>query len=509
MTEQAGQRGGAPSTSKRVRYNDANDVNNNDEDEDNAGNLDFAEQDRKRNQQGRKGRVVTAGYDSEDSDEDDDGDAAGGGKIAGVDPDGDEDDDMFDVDEAKEKQAKAGKGNKGKSDGFLSLNEIEGQEFESGDRMGALSGESDDDADRDPDLELEADSDEEQDEDEEEDPVAAGERTPPMSPGGTTVLPRKPKKSAGKKKRNLPSDPKQALFADMGYKLDGFNMKNEMDSGRFDTEGNYIANAKDPHDEHDKWLQGAYSRKSIRAAREAQKKREDEVRARETQGEALDTKSQAELLKKTVELMQRGESVLETLQRLGAEANKHRPKRKQSTKRGAVEGPESDATSQATGPPPKHESVTTFETFTSLTSTLMTNFNRYNLYDEEFELLLREVRRSGLVPQDWDPIRERETAMADLLGDDGDDDDDDDATQQFIYRWSPAYLAEMNQGTPPTSSTPPETFGPFSLSDLKSWQKEGYFGSLDQAERILLKPYVDGTDKQDPDGWNSWKNLVK
>lgn len=515
LSANARPRSGGPSTAKRARYskpdNAADDAHDDDDDEDNAGNLDFAEQDRKRNQQGRKGRVVTAGYDTEDSDEEDEGDdedGKGAGMDAAADDEEDGDDDMFDVSESKAQAKGKGKGKGKASGGYLSLADIEGQEFDSGDVNAAMSGESDDERNRDPDLELE---DDEEDDEEEEDPVAAGEKTPPLSPGGTTVLPRnKGKKKNSRSKRIAAAtahmDPKEALFADMGYKLDAYNMKNEMESGRIDAEGNYIANAKDPHDEHDKWLQGTYNRKSIKAAREAQKKREEQNRdkAKASGADALQSLREEELLKRTVEFMQRGETVLETLQRLGAEANKHRSnKKKQNKSRQSQNDVDVAADSEQQQQPPTqsgpHESISTLETFTSLTSTLMTRFERSDLYDEEFELLLRAVRRSRIVPQDWDPISERESAMANLLDDDAEAGDQKEA--QFLYRWSPSYLAQMK-------SSQLETFGPFPASELTSWKQEGYFGSPQDAERIVLKKYHDGMDKDSHDDWLPWNQVV-
>ncbi|CAO1621869.1 unnamed protein product [Sympodiomycopsis kandeliae] len=493
MTEQAGQAGGASSSSKRPRYTNSNQRGDQQEELFEGENLDFTEQDRKRNQQGRKGRVVTDGYDSEDDDDEEEekeGEDGIPGKVAGIDADGDEDDDMFDVEEKKDKQPQQ---KKRKGD-YLALNEIEGQEFKTG-QNGALSDESDIGEERDPELELESDSDDhdENEDDKEQDAAAAGEKTPPLSPGGTTVVPRK----KGKK----PVTSKEELFSDMGFKLDGFNMKNEMEAGRFDNEGNYIANAKDPHQEHDKWLTGTYNKKSIRAAREAQKKREaQEAEKSKDQSDVLQHQSQVELLKQTAEAMQTGESVLETLQRLGNEANKHRPKSNKNTSRRNKIGKDDQMQTDAVAAQLPHESVAVFESFTALTSTLMTKFNRYNLYDEEYHSILREVRRSGTVAPDWDPVEERKKSLADLLDDD--DEDKPSGDTQFVYQWSPSYLAEMG-----TADKPQETFGPFPLSDLEAWKEAGYFGSQSSAERIVLKRYVQGGTDEGRD-WKSWTEVL-
>lgn len=296
-SEQAGQPGGAPSTSKRAKV-----VREGSEEEDIAGDLDLQEQERKRLQQGRKGRVVTAGYDSdEDSDDDESGrddEDKGNGKVAGV----DEDDDMFELDEQSgEEGSKVKNPNKGKK--FLELRDIEGQEF------GPITNDSKEEGEEDRDAELELETDEEEYELDEEEKEALHDVDDVIQP------------LKKKKKKPKPGDKE-----DMGFQMDNFNMKNEMETGRFDEDGNYIANAKDPHAEHDKWLSGHYSRKSIQAAKDARDKREKERRKRERVQEnaALD---EDECSMKLVELMQKGESVLEALQRVGGQGRERKQRK--------------------------------------------------------------------------------------------------------------------------------------------------------------------------------------
>lgn len=547
-SEQAGQRGGAPSaasSSKRSRY-DGNAAGSDDEDYI-SGNLDLEEQDRKRNQQGRKGRIVADGYDSEDSDEDEDEDGMDGadqgkGKVAGV----DEDDDMFEAQNDPPGVGREGPGGgraKNKGGKYLELKDIEGQEFATGDQD-AMSDEEEQDEERDPELQLEADSDEEG-QDEEEDAGAAGEKTPPLSPGGTTVL-RSNDKGKGRAEAHHSLDGKKPKtddpFKDMGYKLDGFNMKKEMASGRFDDEGNYIENAKDPHSEHDTWLQGNYSRKAIRRAKEAQSKREQEVRLREREQEIEEREGGAAdgLKKRLAELMEPGESVLEALQRLGAAAKKVRSGtdkkkagRRESSKptsttrdpvatadsedqdamdeyaasaavrstsasEAATDARLSTATKQAGSG--RHPAVKAIEDFTDLTSTLMTKYGLTNIYDDEYESLLRSVRRCGLVPPDWDPAKERQKLLQQSR--------QELESANFVYRWSPAYLAataDPGAEAEAEAEAGQQTFGPFTGADLNSWKDAGYFGGP-TAERIELRRQ-DAEADQSEGGWSSWVDI--
>ncbi|KAL9939283.1 hypothetical protein V8E36_002096 [Tilletia maclaganii] len=550
------------------------------------GDLDLDEQDRKRTQQGRKGRVVTEGYDSDESaeiaeddediedaadvDEDDDAD--------GVPKDSDDDEDMFAAggddsgDESKGngkgKSKAKGKGKRGT--GFLKSSQIEGQEFGETTRVGdgdeaeALSDE--DDEDRDFDLELEDDdpgsADGDDDDDLEDDYNARAERTPsPLDgqPDDETDAAKQERRAARKAKAKK----------GMGHKLDSFNMRAEMQSGRFDEDGNYQANSADPHAQHDAWLSGNYSRKKIRAARDAQKKRDEEAQSREKETRSGGSRggiggtgavTEVECAAAMLDFMDRGESVLETLQRLGKEAKQHSQgdskagkARKTAKYAGkgeakrralaldsesadglpATEGmdvdsappkapdPDEEATMASSKAPSikapaaeKHPSVIAVETFTALSSELMSNFGQINIYDETYEGILRALKRKGAVPAEWDPAAKRQALQkgeapastpsasipiaAPLPAPQPPSQPDNRA---FIYRWAPAYLA-ATQGA--NAAPDVETYGPFPVADLRGWAASGYFGAPGQCERILLKEAGPGTGQTGR--WQSWKD---
>lgn len=560
-SEQAGQPGaGGPSSSsaiagpsslrqgsnskakKRLRFADGASKEDGDDLLDNEagmaiyGDIDLEEQERKRAQGGRKGRVDTAGYDSESSDEEEDEETSlpDGKSAVDLEEEEEDDDDMF---QPRDAVGATGSGDqvlpssskgKGKASGEL---EIEGQEdLQTGTAAGMLSDEEDDGEDRDPDLELESDSDDDDQDFEDLDAEAAGETTPPLSPGGTTVLP-KPKKKKVKKssKQNgdaaMDGDQPQLDMNDMGFKMEGFNVKRELASGRYDEEGNYIPNAKDPHSEHDKWLEGNYSRNAIRRARESKamieqkaKEREREAQAEETEGEGA-----VGIAKEVCEYMESGETVLECLQRLGAHAKKYRTgaanKRKAARGKKSSNGDDTDmATTESAASPSngstatprqdqRHPSVRAIEHFTSLTSTLMTRYGQTDLYDETYESLLRAVRRSGQVEADWDPARDRAKAAA--LLDDGPDDSSSGPASTgdavYEYRWSPSYLEAARQTSTAQSSEGLEdqVFGPFDVATLRAWKEAGYFGEAGGTDRILLRPKAGDADGP----WKTWEQV--
>jgi CD2 antigen cytoplasmic tail-binding protein 2 len=212
----------------------------------------------------RKGRVRTDGYDS-DSTDDGEGVVLSRRKGArdGADGDGD-DDDMFAVGEKEQKREEAT--GKKKKEEYLRLGDIEGQEFGRG-SASASSGEE-----------------EPEDED----------------------------------------DAERRKKAGMGYELSSFNMREEMEEGKFAADGTYVRSF-DPHGVHDRWMEGL-AEKDIKLARRRKKERDrqqkEKIVAEERELEQSGGKD--ELEKGLVAMLKKGETVLEALQRLGARAKKNK-----------------------------------------------------------------------------------------------------------------------------------------------------------------------------------------
>ena len=226
----------------------------------------------------RKGRVKTEGYDSDSSD---DGEGvvlsrrAGGAD--GTAKDDDEDDDMFAAgskdDDAKAAAAGSGEKKKGAEE-FLRLGDIEGQEF------GRGSGDDD---------------------------------------GG--------EESSGDDEPEDEDDAERRKKAGMGYELSSFNMREEMEEGKFSADGMYVRNF-DPHALHDRWMDGLDERE-IKLARKRKRRQEkaqkEKIQAEQRELEELGGKEAVE--REVLGMLKKGETVLEALQRLGVRAN---PKAKQS-----------------------------------------------------------------------------------------------------------------------------------------------------------------------------------
>jgi CD2 antigen cytoplasmic tail-binding protein 2 len=213
----------------------------------------------------RKGRVKTEGYDSDSSD---DGEGVVFSRRKGE--EGEEDVDMFAEEDEEKKGDKgvggSGAGGKKKREEFMRLGDIEGQEFHH------------------------ANEDISDDEDEAE-PVDEDEA-------------------------------ERIRKAGMGFELSKFNMREEMEEGRFSADGMYVRTF-DPHAVHDRWMEDVDDRdiKKARRSMKRQLKAEKEKERKEAEQMGIDKDGQE---KELVGLLRKGETVLEALARLGAQAKKEK-----------------------------------------------------------------------------------------------------------------------------------------------------------------------------------------
>lgn len=194
-----------------------------------------------------------------DSDSSDDGEGVVRSRRKDAAADDDEDDDMFAVAGKEEKQDEASVKKKAE---YLRLGDIEGQEFNSG---------SEDDL---------------EDEPEDED------------------------------------DAERRKKAGMGYELSSFNMRDEMEEGKFTEDGSYVRTF-DPHGVHDRWMEGLGDREiKLARRRKRQQEREQKERIQAEEKELEESGGKGALEKELLAMLKKGETVLEALQRLGAQAKK-------------------------------------------------------------------------------------------------------------------------------------------------------------------------------------------
>nr|ASF90218.1 hypothetical protein SPAR03380 [Bartheletia paradoxa] len=423
----------------------------------------------------RKGAVRQEGYDSDSSD-DGEGQRAAAKKAdkAAGEVDEDDDDDMFggpststkqDAELSVAEQRKQG-------ERHMTLGEIEGQEFGGlGDRDSEDDGEED-----------EFDSEEE------------------LNSVG----------SEGE------GEVKKTTKRGMGVKIEAFNMKDDLNTGAFTESGAYIPHKADPLALHDSWLSGL-SKADMRAARTAHEAREAAAAAR-VAAEDQARESPEQTWMGLCETLEKGETVLEALARLGAVARAAKAvaaKESKAAKKGKPKRPANDNAMDEDPPAPSAVSAgkaaetpaqrelshaqADVKRLTDLAVALLAQHQGDTAaYEESYESLLRQVRRSGVAGPDWTPAS-KSTADS---GSTSSPLPPSSSPRRWSYRWSPAYIAS-HAATATDGAAPPDAsqvFGPFGEAEMRAWGTAGYFGV--GGERVLLRTEGEGSAGE----WVEWAN---
>jgi CD2 antigen cytoplasmic tail-binding protein 2 len=328
------------------------------------------------------------------------------------------DDDAADED-ADERKGKAGK--KSKPVRFLEEDEIEGQVLSSK-SGGHISGSFA--LDPKGKLSAHAMDDQESSDDEEDAALLAQEEDVDEEVG------------AGGLKRNAP-------------KVDAFNMKAEQEEGRFDEAGNFVRKAADPDAVHDSWLEGV-SKKDMKKAAEAHEKREAELRQKRLDDDAM---LLPDILRTLILQLEKGESVLEALARLGKDQSKTKkiPKWKLKKQAKNHSNMDVDMTKEAEDP----EQIRIREavnTITGAADQLLTR-GQTDIYEQEREMLIRQYRRE--TGEDWIEPPSEEVLEQDKNG--------SGAVKMWEYRWTDGRDGAAKQG-------------PYDGATMVAWQEAGYFG---------------------------------
>ncbi|KAF3386327.1 hypothetical protein F1880_001254 [Penicillium rolfsii] len=243
---------------------------------------------------------------------------------------------------------------------------------------------------------------------------------------------------AGAKKKNAPL-------------IDAFNMKAEQEEGRFDDQGNFVRKAVDPDAVYDSWLDGV-SKKDIRKAKEAAEKREEERKEKDRINDNILT---ADVLTTIITHLERGETILEALARLGKGLQrkpKWQNKKKKSKKHDALED-----TEMTDENPDEARRRTAIDALTGAADILMGR-GQPEIYDTERELLTRQYRNE--TGENWvDPP------------DTSDNGEPEGGPTMWEFRW-----ADARDGG--------DAHGPYDSAMMESWKGAGYFGEGVEFRRV-------------------------
>ncbi|DAA77057.1 TPA_exp: Uncharacterized protein A8136_6823 [Trichophyton benhamiae CBS 112371] len=239
--------------------------------------------------------------------------------------------------------------------------------------------------------------------------------------------------------------------------LDAFNMRAEQEEGRFDDAGNYVRKAMDPDAVHDSWLEGV-SKKDMRKAKEAAEKREEE---RRQQSLVADKVLTSDVLKTLIQHLDRGETIIEALARLG-KGLKHRPKWQNKSKKNQkrANGATEDVEMQEEDPK-ETEKKRAVEEITEAADMLLSR-GQTDIYDTERELLTRMYQRE--TGEQWVDPPGPETTV--------DDGGDGENSEMWEFRWSDSRDGGI-------------IHGPYDKPTMQSWSGAGYFSQGGAEFRVV------------------------
>uniref|UniRef100_A0AAV2KH18 CD2 antigen cytoplasmic tail-binding protein 2 n=1 Tax=Knipowitschia caucasica TaxID=637954 RepID=A0AAV2KH18_KNICA len=268
---------------------------------------------------------------------------------------------------------------------------------------------------------------------------------------------------------------------DEGVSITPFNLKEEMEEGHFDSEGNYFV--KKEAQIRDNWLDnidwvrvkeqpfkkkkkglGAKRKRRVgdedeaeeerkrEAERGASEEEEEEEREEVQEEDPLASLSRTQLTESLLHLLKPGETVAAGIRRLGG--------LKRSKKKLASDSEEST-----------QRDTDKLDQLTALADRLV-GAGDFEIYQQTFEKLTYRLKRSG-VKRKAEPGDEEDDEL-DMFGEKFDEkldtktEEDEDETKvsgevQWEYRWENQDEAEV--------------FGPFSSQQMQGWVDEGYFSS--------------------------------
>lgn len=252
-------------------------------------------------------------------------------------------------------------------------------------------------------------------------------------------------------------------------KIDAFNMKAEQEEGAFDESGNFIRKAVDPDAVHDRWLEGV-SKKDMKKAAEAHEKREAELRRQRKEDDSLLTE---DLLRSLIVNLEKGETPLEALARLGKArkaAQKKVPKwklKKQQQKEQQQRNGEGDANAMdmdhaAIEEAEDPQQVQTREAINIVTEAADKLLGRdyVDIYETEREMLIRDWQTEAggrWVEPPTAPAAEDTPAEAPVAA---------ATSKMWEYRWTDGRDGGVVQG-------------PYDGPTMKAWQDAGYFEGVE------------------------------
>jgi CD2 antigen cytoplasmic tail-binding protein 2 len=192
------------------------------------------------------------------------------------------------------------------------------------------------------------------------------------------------------------------------------------------------------------------SKKDIRKAKEAAEKRDEERKQKDIADSSVQTK---DVLKTLIIHLERGETILESLARLGKGHERkakwqNRNRNKNTLKKGDTAAEDVEFGQED---PAEKSRKQTIEDITGAADILLTR-GQTEIYDAQRELLVRQYKRE--TGEEWVDTKRSNEGSSSNAGDE---------KTMWEYRWSDA----RDGG---------EKHGPYEATMMESWSTAGYFG---------------------------------
>jgi CD2 antigen cytoplasmic tail-binding protein 2 len=234
-------------------------------------------------------------------------------------------------------------------------------------------------------------------------------------------------------------------------KIEKFNLRDDMEQGQFDEEGNFIRTAEDSEAHQDQWLSGV-SKRDINRARAAHIHRLEEEEESEKNRQFI---PKSELLSSLIENLDIGENSLEAMARLA-------PKKLVSKKKVARAGPSNASYDVINAEQERKQLV---ETITDACEKLLADHEVADVYDLTREELSRMYQKETGLPYVHELKRKRSTSE----GNDVNNSQGRALTDsQWQFKW---------EGIE-------EIHGPYSTSQMADWVKYDYFDSRTMVRKL-------------------------
>ncbi|PIA13704.1 hypothetical protein COEREDRAFT_32779, partial [Coemansia reversa NRRL 1564] len=202
----------------------------------------------------------------------------------------------------------------------------------------------------------------------------------------------------GKEAENGNDEAGQSEDTKNAVKIEAFNMRDDLEEGSFDTQGNFVWNKKDPQAYQDSWLNNV-SRSSMQLARESKERQGQQQQNAQTQKtKRWDKVSNDDIIISVINMLLPHETVFAALARVGGRKKKSKwsnrrakNKKNQQHKQDEMEEDKDDAD--------RKEKI---EKLTELADQAMARGMSY-VYEDNYEQLVRKMRIAERIPDDWIP----------------------------------------------------------------------------------------------------------